>query len=191
MRRPDLELAVLAAEFGPALADQVFQRLGGGLDAERFHLVARRTRQRRLVVLRGRQAELPRQFGIERRDRGRGAVIGLRGFFKTLARDASRLATSSLRAARRGPRTMRGGFAAGAAVPGIVRRRLQAGARTHARIAAVDRGIEQFGQRRPDRLHVGPRRLGIWRLGFRGFAGLFGSVWFLRHGGNMGGVGRR
>ena len=52
---------------------------------------------------------------------------------------------------------MRGGLAAGAAIPGIVRRRLQAGARAHAGIAAIDRGIEQFGQRRPDRLHVGPR----------------------------------
>ena len=51
---------------------------------------------------------------------------------------------------------MRGGLAAGAAVPGIVRRRLQAGARAHAGIAAVDRGIEQFGQRRPDRLHFRP-----------------------------------
>ena len=76
---------------------------------------------------------------------------------------------------------MRGGLAAGAAVPGIVRRRLQAGARAHARIAAVDRGIEQFGQRRPDRLHFGPMR-----FGFRGFAGLFGSVRFLRHRANMG-----
>jgi len=53
---------------------------------------------------------------------------------------------------------MRGGFAAGAAVPGIIRRRLQAGARSHAGIAAVDRGIEQFRQRRPDRLHVGAVR---------------------------------
>jgi hypothetical protein len=50
---------------------------------------------------------------------------------------------------------MRGGLAAGAAIPGIIRRRLQAGARTHAGIAAIDRGIEQFGQRRSDRLHVG------------------------------------
>ena len=80
---------------------------------------------------------------------------------------------------------MRGGFAAGAAVPGIIRRRLQSGARTHAGIAAIDRGIEQFRQRRPDRLHVGRDAL-EWRLGFRGFAGLFGIVWILRHGANMG-----
>jgi hypothetical protein len=59
---------------------------------------------------------------------------------------------------------MRGGFAAGAAVPGIIRRRLQSGTGTKAGIAAVDRGIEQFRQRRPDRLHVGPRSLGTWSL---------------------------
>ena len=51
---------------------------------------------------------------------------------------------------------MRGGLAAGAAVPRIVRRRLQAGARAHTGVAAVDRGIEQFRQRRSDRLNVGP-----------------------------------
>ena len=50
---------------------------------------------------------------------------------------------------------MRGGFAAGAAVPGIVRRRLQPGAGAKAALAAIDRGIEQFRQRRSDRLHVG------------------------------------
>ena len=71
------------------------------------------------------------------------------------------IATRSL---GRGPRAMRGGLAAGAAVPRIVRRRLQAGARAHAGIAAVDRGIEQFRQRRPDRLHV--RADGLWISGF-------------------------
>ena len=75
---------------------------------------------------------------------------------------------------------MRGGFAAGAAVPGIIRRRLQAGARSHAGVAAVDRGIEQFGQRRPDRLHLGP--VGF---GFRGFR-FFWNFGSLRHAGNMG-----
>ena len=75
---------------------------------------------------------------------------------------------------------MRRRLAAGAAVPRIVRRRLQAGARAHAGIAAVDRGIEQFGQRRPDRLHVGPVR-----FGFRGF-GFFWNFGSLRHDGNMG-----
>ncbi len=50
---------------------------------------------------------------------------------------------------------MGGGFAAGAAVPGIVRWRLQPGAGAEAALAAVDRGIEQFRQRRPDRLYVG------------------------------------
>jgi len=39
---------------------------------------------------------------------------------------------------------MGGGFAAGAAIPGIIRRRPQAGAGADACIAAVDRGIEQF-----------------------------------------------
>ena len=68
---------------------------------------------------------------------------------------------------------MRGGLAAGAAVPGIVRRRLQAGARTHAGIAAVDRGIEQFGQRRSDRLNVVADA--PWISGFcRAFLGVSG-----------------
>jgi hypothetical protein len=83
--------------------------------------------------------------------------------------------------ARRRPRPMRGGFAAGAAVPGIIRRRLQSGARAHAGIAAVDRGIEQFGQRRPDRLHVG-----AVCFGFGSLAGFFPGVGFLGHGRNMG-----
>ena len=70
---------------------------------------------------------------------------------------------------------MRGGLAAGAAVPRIVRRRLQAGARAHAGIAAVDRGIEQFRQRRPDRLHVaadGALDFGVLP-GFLGVSGFF------------------
>jgi hypothetical protein len=50
---------------------------------------------------------------------------------------------------------MRGRLAAGAAIPGIVRRRLQAGGRAHAGIAAIDRGVQQFRKRRPDRLNVG------------------------------------
>ena len=49
------------------------------------------------------------------------------------------------------------------------------------RIAAVDGGIEQFRQRRADRLHIG-----TMRLGFRSFGRLFGTVGFLRHGTNMG-----
>jgi hypothetical protein len=76
---------------------------------------------------------------------------------------------------------MRGGLAAGAAVPGIVRRRLQAGARAKTGIAAVDRGIEQFRQRRADRLDGRPVR-----FGFRGFDGLLRTVWILRHHANMG-----
>ena len=192
MRRPDLDLAVLALEFGTAVADQVFQRVGGGGDAERLHLVARRPRQRGEVFLLGGEAELFCQFGIERRNGGRGAVIGLRGFVEAgrlslrarrgeglavwgavagrrlnacaqgRSAHASRFATAV--SARRGPRAMRGGLAAGAAVPGIVRRRLQSGAGAQAGIAAVDRGIEQFRQRRPDRLHVGPD--GPWISGF-------------------------
>jgi hypothetical protein len=66
---------------------------------------------------------------------------------------------------------MRGGLAAGAAIPGIIRRRLQSGAGTHAGIATVDRGIEQFRQRRADRLHVGPMRFGLGSLGFGSLAG--------------------
>ena len=61
---------------------------------------------------------------------------------------------------------MGGGLAAGAAVPGIVRRRLQPGGGADAALAAVDRGIEQFRQRGPDRLHVGPRRLGTGAFDF-------------------------
>jgi hypothetical protein len=76
---------------------------------------------------------------------------------------------------------MRCGLAAGAAVPGIVRWRLQAGARAKAGIAAVDRGIEQLGQRRADRLEGRPVR-----FGFRGFDGLFRTVWIVRHHANMG-----
>jgi hypothetical protein len=76
---------------------------------------------------------------------------------------------------------MRGGLAAGAAVPGIIRRRLQAGAGAKPGIAAVDRGIEQFRQRRSNRLHGRPVR-----FGFRGFDGLFRTVWILRLRQNMG-----
>ena len=81
VRRPHFQRAVVALEFGTAVADQVFQRLGGGLDAERLHLVARRTRQRLVVVFRGRQAQLPRQLRIERREswrRCRSWPAGLR-----------------------------------------------------------------------------------------------------------------
>jgi hypothetical protein len=78
------------------------------------------------------------------------------------------------------------GLTAGAAIPGIIRRRLQSGSGAEPGIAAIDRGIEQFRQRRPDRLHVGPRRLRIWRLRFRGFDGLFRMVRILRHEPNMG-----
>ena len=106
-----------------------------------------------------------------------GAVIGLRRFVKTLAR---RIALGDVFAGSlgRGPRAMRGRLAAGAAVPGIVRRRLQAGARAHAGIAAVDRGIEQFGQRRPDRLHVGPCALELGALDFGVLPGFLGVSGF-------------
>ena len=70
---------------------------------------------------------------------------------------------------------MCGGLAAGAAVPGIIRRRLQPGARSHAGIAAVERGIEQFRQRRPDRLHVGPAE---WALDFGVLTDFFGESGF-------------
>ena len=80
MRRPDLDLAVLALEFRTALADQRFQRIRGGGDAERLHLVARRPRQRGGVFFLGGEAELFCQFRIERGDGGGGAVIGRREF---------------------------------------------------------------------------------------------------------------
>ena len=76
---------------------------------------------------------------------------------------------------------MRCGFAAGAAIPGIVRRRLQAGARSHAGFATVDRGVQQLRQRRPDRLDFGPMR-----FGFRGFRGFLWGAGFFAIGANMG-----
>ena len=114
VRRPHPEGAVILAELGTAVADQIFQRVGGRLDAERFHLVARRPRQGLVVVLRGRQPKLPRQFRIERGDRRRRAVIGLRRLIQ-----ARCVALRDILAgpARRGPRAMRGGLAAGAAIP--------------------------------------------------------------------------
>src|SRR6266849_1167041 len=84
MRRPDFLLAVVALEFGPSLANQIFQRIRGSGNAERLHLVARRPRQRRGVLLLGGEAELPCQFRIERRNRRGRAVIGLRGFVEAL-----------------------------------------------------------------------------------------------------------
>ncbi len=80
VRRPDLDLAVLALEFGTAVADQRVQRVRGGGDAERLHLVARRPRHRGGVFLLGGEAELSCQFRIERRNRRCGAVIGRREF---------------------------------------------------------------------------------------------------------------
>src|SRR5216683_1889126 len=82
MRRPDFHLAVVALEFGPSLANQIFQRIRGSGDAERLHLVARRSRQRRGVFLLGGEAELPCQLRIEHRNGGGRAVIGLRGFIE-------------------------------------------------------------------------------------------------------------
>ncbi len=85
MRRPDFDLAVLALEFGTAVADQRVQRIRRGGDAQRLHLVARRPREGGGVFLFGGEAELFCQFGIESRDRRGGAVVrwrefGLRGF---------------------------------------------------------------------------------------------------------------
>ena len=76
VRRPDPDLAVFALEFGTAVADQRFQRIGGGGDAKRLHPVARRPRQRGGVFLLGGEAELFGEFRIQRRDGGGGAVIG-------------------------------------------------------------------------------------------------------------------
>src|SRR6202035_4547155 len=80
MRRPDFYLAVLALEFGTAVADQRVQRIRGRGDAERLHLVARRPRHRGGVLFLRGEAELLRQLRIERGDGGRGAVIGRRKF---------------------------------------------------------------------------------------------------------------
>src|SRR5205807_1036864 len=89
---------------------------------------------------------------------------------------------------RRFARAMRGGES-GAAVARIVGRRLQAGLRADAGLAAIDRGIEQVGERRRDRLRVGPRRLGARRP--RRIARLLRFVGGLRHRRNMGGTIRR
>jgi len=114
--------------------DQRVQRVRGGGDAERFHLVARRSCHRRGVFLLGGEAELFRQFRIERRNRRRCSVIGLRRFVETgcIALSRRHRWCPSSKRARDAPR-----LAPEAAVPGIVRRRLQAGARTHAGIAAI------------------------------------------------------
>ena len=84
---------------------------------------------------------------------------------------------------------MRRSLAAGAAVPRIVRWRLQSGAGPEAGIAAVNRRIEQFGERRSDRLHLGTMCLrfrGFRLLSARRFTGLFRRTGRLRHAGNMG-----
>jgi len=75
---------------------------------------------------------------------------------------------------------MRGRLAAGAAIPGIVGRRLQASGRAGAGIAAIDGRVQQFRKRRPDRLNVGAAC-----FGFRG-SRLFRPFGSLRHGRNMG-----
>jgi hypothetical protein len=85
MWRPDFDLAVLALEFGTAVADQRIQRVRGGGDAERFHLVARRPGEGGSVFFLGGETELFGQFGIEGGDGRGGAVVrrrkfGLRGF---------------------------------------------------------------------------------------------------------------
>ena len=109
------------------------------------------------------------EFGVERGDGRRRAVVGLGASSRPLV--AADIAFGDVFAGSlgRGARAVRRRLAAGAAVPRIVRRRLQAGARAHAGIAAVDRGIEQFGQRRSDRLHVRSVGLGLRGLRFRGF----------------------
>src|SRR3954453_3795678 len=80
---------------------------------------------------------------------------------------------------------MHRGLAAGAAGLRIIRRRLPPSTGPQAALAAIDRRIEQFRQRRPDRLHVGPRRFRTWRLGFRrlGLRRSRGVLGFLRVGG--------
>src|SRR5262249_46516433 len=85
-----------------------------------------------------------------------------------------------------------GGREVGAPVARIVGRRLQAGLRADARLAAIDRRVEQVGERRPDRNRRRPRRLGAGRPGrilwlFR----LLRLVGGFRHLGNTGGTIRR
>jgi hypothetical protein len=75
---------------------------------------------------------------------------------------------------------MRRRLAAGAAIPGIIRRRLQPRRRADAAVAAIDRGIEQFRKHRPDRQNVGAACFGSG-----GFAAPFAAVGSLRHARNM------
>ena len=164
-----------------------FQRVGGGGDAERLHLVARGTGEG--VVVLDVEAELLCQLRIERRHRGGRAVVGEGGLRRLVEAGARigagaaapgvapldrvarhvavdrRLARQRVVRLRRGARPMRGGLAAGPAILGIVRRRLQSGAGADAGIAGVDSGVEQFRERRPDRLHLRPMRLRARRFG--------------------------
>ena len=247
MRRPDFHAAVLALEFGAAVADQRFQRIRGGGDAERLHLVARRPRQRGGVFLLGGEAELLCQFGIERRNGGRGAVIGGREFaLRSFAEAAVLCSPSSPLPPRSGgegsgvggasanslsaelagtpptpdpspPRASRVGggrrasrfvtasrFATSSLVPRVDARARCAAASPPARRSQElsGGGCRPVPEPRPlsprliaglsSSASAGPigctsgRRLGIWRFGFRGFAGLFGRVGILRHQANMG-----
>ena len=204
MRHPDL----VVLEFRTAVGDQRFQRVGGGLHAQRFHLVARRAGESGIVLFLGGEAVLLRQFRVERRDRGMRARDGLRRFLETLLAEPRRIRLRRLRhrLQRGGARTaialeilrrggagaMHRGLAAGAALQRIARRRLQPGRGTHAGLAAVDRGVQQFGQRRADRLDLGAPRAGLRRRGFRALdGGLLGCLGSFRHTGNMGRVPRR
>jgi hypothetical protein len=62
---------------------------------------------------------------------------------------------------------MRGSLAASAAIPRIVRRRLQPRRRADTAVTSIYRRVQQFRKRGPDRLN-----LGAVSFGFRGFAGL-------------------
>ena len=84
-------------------------------------------------------------------------------------------------------RAVRGGEV-GAAVARVVGRRLQAGLRADAGLAAIDRRVEQVGKRRRDRRQLRPRRFGAGRTGrVLGLLWLFRFVGGLGHLRNMGG----
>ena len=174
VRRPDLDLAVLALEFGAAVADQIFQRVGGGLDAERFHLVARRPCQRLVIVLRGRRGRAAAPVP----DRASGSSPTCRSWPAGLPRGPASMRRASrhprwFRCVER-PRAMRRGLAAGAAVLNEL-----SGGRPQARclspLPASPRLIAGFGSSasagRRSATNVRPRdALESWRLGFGGFA---------------------
>src|SRR5262249_18199130 len=141
------------AEFGTAFAQQRFQRLHGRGGAARSKGGAGRAARRVLrdIAFRRRragiviEAERLRQVGVELAQRRRAAVGGLRRLAKSLRRQLAR--------------AVRGGEV-GAALEGIIGRRLKPGLRAGSGGSLADAGVEQVGERRVGRRLLRPRRFG-------------------------------